>query len=204
MQRAADLRGPEAAELDSLVPGDTVLVSAEERSMHKLAARWLGPYLVVSAPEGQRVTLQHLSSKRVGDFELAMCKRFDLDLVREIDELLPLAAADHFEYVVAEVEQHRPLHRKTPNGRLRPKGDFEFLVRWEGLPLGEDNPSWEPWSNGSLRSCEPYLQYLQRPEVVEVLGASFGETNQRASEAQRVLPEVLEAVAVRTRKRRRS
>ena len=100
LQKAADLRGPEAAELDSLVPGDTVLVSAEERSTHKLAARWLGPYLVVSAPEGQRVTLQHLSSKRVGDFELAMCKCFDQELVGEVDELLPLASADHFEYVV--------------------------------------------------------------------------------------------------------
>ena len=202
LQQAANLRGPEAAEIDSLVPGDTVLVSAEERSTHKLAARWLGPYLVVNAPEGQRVTLQHLSSKRVGDFELAMCKRFDLGLVSEVDELLPLAAADHFEYVVAEVEQHRPSRRKLPNGRLRPKGDFEFLVRWEGLPLGEDNPSWEPWSNGSLRSCEAYVQYLQRPEVVGVLGASFGEATKESGGERRATLEGLDTVPVGTKRRR--
>ena len=203
LQKAANLRGPEAAELDSLVPGVAVLVSAEERSTHKLAARWLGPYLVVSAPEGQRVTLQHLASKRVGDFELAMCKRFDLGLVGEVDELLPLAAADHFEYVVAEVEQHRPLRRKLPNGRPRPKGDFEFLVRWEGLPLGEDNPSWEPWSNGSLRSCEPYLQYLRRPEVVELLGSNFVEAGQKEAGAQQVSQGAPAVEAPKAGKRRR-
>ena len=112
------------------------------------------------------------------------------------------AAADHFEYVVAEVEQHRPSRRKLPNGRLRPKGDFEFLVRWEGLPLGEDNPSWEPWSNGSLRSCEAYVQYLQRPEVVGVLGASFGEATRESGGERRATLEGLDTVPVGTKRRR--
>jgi hypothetical protein len=173
VQKLADMQGPEAADLSSLTPGDTVLVSAEERPVHKLGARWLGPYLVVSEPVGQRVTLQHLSSKRVDDFALGMCKRCDMSLLSQVDDWLPLAAADHFEYLVSSIEQHRPAQRRLANGRLRPKSDFEFLVRWEGLPVGDDNPTWEPWSNASLRSTDAFAAYLSKPEVAVALGADF-------------------------------
>jgi hypothetical protein len=173
LQRLSDLQGPEAADLASLMPGDTVLVSSDERPVHKLGARWLGPYLVVSEPVGQRVTLQHLSSKKVSEFALNMCKRCDMSLMSDVDDWLPLAAADHFEYLVESIEQHRPAQRRLPNGRLRPKSDFEFLVRWEGLPISEDNPSWEPWSNVSLRTTDAFAAYLSRPEVGAALGADF-------------------------------
>ena len=102
-----------------------------------------------------------------------MLKRCDLSLISDVNDWLPLAAADHFEYLVQSVEQHRPARRRLPSGKLRPKSDFDFLVRWEGLPDGEDNPSWEPWSNTSLRSCDAYLEYLQRSEVKDALGADF-------------------------------
>jgi hypothetical protein len=47
-------------------------------------------------------------------------------------------------------------------------------VLWAGLPLEEgENPSWESWSNTSLRSCEAYRNYCQSPEVVAKLGADF-------------------------------
>jgi hypothetical protein len=91
----------------------------------------------------------------------------------DIDDWLPLAAADHFEYLVEAVEQHRPAQRRLPNGRLRPKSDFEFLVRWEGLPIDDENPSWEPWSNASLRSTDAFSAYLSKPEVIAALGADF-------------------------------
>ena len=192
LQRLSDLQGPEAADLASLMPGDTVLVSSDERPVHKLGARWLGPYLVVSEPVGQRVTLQHLSSKKVSEFALNMCKRCDMSLMSDVDDWLPLAAADHFEYLVESIEQHRPAQRRLPNGRLRPKSDFEFLVRWEGLPISEDNPSWEPWSNVSLRTTDAFAAYLSRPEVGAALGADFAG------------PKVAdEAPAENTRKRRR-
>jgi hypothetical protein len=97
LQRLAKLQGPEAAEVDSLQPGDAVLVSVEERSAHKLGARWRGPYLVVDAPEGQTVTLQHLASRKVGNFQLSMLKRCNLDLLTEVNDWLPLAAQDNFE-----------------------------------------------------------------------------------------------------------
>ena len=172
LQKLADLH-PEAAEVDSLQPGDAVLVSVEERSAHKLSARWRGPYLVVDAPEGQRVTLQHLASRRVGAFDLKMCKRCNLDLMSDVNDWLPLAAQDNFEYVVSEVCDHRPAERSVSGKRKRPKSDFEFLVRWADLPVGDDNPTWEPWANQSLRESEPYKTYLQRPEVISKLGADF-------------------------------
>ena len=173
LQRLADLQGAEASEVNSLIPGDAVLVSVEERSGHKLGARWRGPYLVVDAPEGQTVLLQHLASRRVGKFELHMLKRCDLSLMSDVNEWLPLAAQDNFEYVVSEVIAHRPEQRAVPGRRRRPKSDFEFQVRWADLPEGADNPSWEPWTNLSLRESAPYEAYLQRPEVVAVLGHDF-------------------------------
>jgi hypothetical protein len=172
LARLAELQGPEAAEVDSLQPGDAVLVSVEERSAHKLAARWRGPYLVVEAPEGQSVLLQHLSSRAVGKFALTMCKRCNLELLSDVDSWLPLAAQDNFEYVIGDVVAHRP-ERRLPGKRRQPKSDFEFLVRWADLPEGEDNPSWEPWDNQSLRESAPYAAYLSRPEVREALGADF-------------------------------
>ena len=173
LQRLADLQGAEAAEVNSLVPGDAVLVSVEERSGHKLGARWRGPYLVVESPEGQTVLLQHLASRRVGKFELPMLKRCDLSLMANVDDWLPLAAQDNFEYKVAEVIDHRPKQRGASKGRKMPKKDFEFLVRWADLPEDELNPSWEPWSNSSLRSCEAFEQYCAKPEVISLLGPDF-------------------------------
>jgi transposase InsO family protein len=173
LDRLAELQGPEAAEVDALQPGDAVLVSVEERGTHKLGARWHGPYLVVEAPVGQKVLLQHLSCRRLGTFQLAMCKRCDLSLMSDVDDWLPLAAQDNFEYVIKEVVAHRPATRAQSGRKKRPKSDFEFQVLWADLPEGEDNPTWEPWANQSLRESEPYKTYLQRPEVVSKLGADF-------------------------------
>jgi transposase InsO family protein len=173
LDRLAELQGSEAAEVDSLQPGDAVLVSVEERSAHKLGARWMGPYLVVSEPVGQKVILQHLSSRRVSEFALNMCKRCDMSLMSDVDDWLPLAAQDNFEYVMKEVVAHRPATRAQPGRKKRPKSDFEFLVRWADLPEGDENPTWEPWQNQSLRESEPYAAYLSRPEVSAALGADF-------------------------------
>jgi hypothetical protein len=173
LQRLVELQGPEAAEVDSLQPGDAVLVSVEERSAHKLGARWRGPYLVVDAPQGQTVTLQHLASRRVGSFQLSMLKCCNLDLMTEVNDWLPLAAQDNFEYVVAEVQAHRPATRAQAGRRKRPKSDFEFLVFWAELPEGDENPTWEPWSNQSLRESAPYAKYLARSDVVAALGGDF-------------------------------
>ena len=176
LQRLSNLQGPEAAEVDSLQPGDAVLVSVEERGAHKLGARWRGPYLVVNAPEGQTVLLQHLASKRVGEFQLSMLKRCNLDLMTDVNDWLPLAAQDNFEYVVEAVISHRPATRSAGR-KKRPKSDFEFLVRWAGLLEGDENPTWEPWQNQSLRESAPFAAYLAQPSVVAALGRDFFDSS---------------------------
>ena len=60
-----------------------------------------------------------------------------------------------------------------PGRRKLPKSNFEFLVRWAELPEGDENPTWEPWANQSLRESAPYAAYLSRPEVAAALGADF-------------------------------
>jgi hypothetical protein len=171
------LTNPNGDDLDALVPGDTVLVRMKERKHDKLQAPWAGPYLVVCRQEVDaghpKLCLQHIATKDVGYFALSDVKRCNLDQYASVEAVLPVAALDNFEYSVAEVLDHRPKERRTGKGRRAPKKDFEFLVRWADLPEGEDNPSWEPWSNSSLRSCGAYETYCAKPEVVAQLGADF-------------------------------
>ena len=156
---------------------DFVLLKLTDRPQQKSQPRWLGPYLVVSFPDNDparlKVTLQHLSTKVVGDFHVNMLKRCDMSLMQQIDDAIPFAAKDSFEYEVEEIMQHAPAGpRKTASG-LRNKNEYEFRVLWKDIPLGADNPSWEPWTNDSIRSCERYLAYVQRPDVIAALGANF-------------------------------
>jgi hypothetical protein len=164
-------------DMDALMPGDTVLVRVTERKHDKLQAPWAGPYLVLDREEVDaghpKLLLQHVAFKTVGYFALSDLKRCNLDQYASVEAVLPVAALDNFEYSVAEVLDHRPKERRTSKGRRAPKKDFEFLVRWADLPEGEDNPSWEPWSNSSLRSCGAYETYCAKPEVVAQLGADF-------------------------------
>jgi hypothetical protein len=164
-------------DLDALVPGDTVLVRMKERKHDKLQAPWAGPYLVVDRDEVDaghpKLCLQHIATKAVGYFPLCDLKRCNLDQYANVEAVLPVAALDNFEYKVEEVIDHRPKHRSNSKGKKTPKKDFEFLVRWADLPVDEENPSWEPWSNSSLRSCEAYEAYCSKPEVMAQLGADF-------------------------------
>ena len=164
-------------DMDALMPGDTVLVRVTERKHDKLQAPWAGPYLVLDREEVDaghpKLLLQHVAFKTVGYFALSDLKRCNLDQYASVEAVLPVAALDNFEYKVAEVIDHRPKQRGTSKGRKMPKKDFEFLVRWADLPEDELNPSWEPWSNSSLRSCEAFEQYCAKPEVISQLGPDF-------------------------------
>ncbi len=164
-------------DLEALVPGDTVLVRVTERKHDKLQAPWAGPYLIIHREEVDaghpKLCLQHISSKVIGYFPLCDLKRCNLDQYENIEAVLPVAALDNFEYKVEEIIDHRPKQRGTLKGRKMPKKDFEFLVRWADLPEDESNPSWEPWSNSSLRSCEAFQQYCAKQEVISLLGPDF-------------------------------
>ena len=183
------LTSADGDDLDALVPGDTVLVRMKERKHDKLQAPWAGPYLVVYRDEVDaghpKLCLQHIATKAVGYFPLCDLKRCNLDQYANVEAVLPVAALDNFEYSVAEVVDHRPKQRRTGRGRKLPKKDFEFLVRWADLPEDESNPSWEPWTNTSLRTCAPFEQYCSRPDVVAQLGADFCVAEAGEGEAQR-------------------
>jgi hypothetical protein len=178
-------------DMSALMPGDTVLVRVAERKHDKLQAPWAGPYLVLDRAEVDaghpKLLLQHVAFKTVGYFPLSDLKRCNLDQYASVEAVLPAAALDNFEYRVDEVLAHRPRSRTLSKGKKLPKKDFEFLVRWADLPEDEENPSWEPWSNSSLRSCEAYEKYCARLEVIEQLGADFyaAETAEAASQQQR-------------------
>lgn len=170
-----------------------MLLRMRERRHDKLQAPWAGPYLVVDHAESDaghpKVCLQHLASKKIGDFPLSDLKRCNLDQYADVEAALPFAAMDNFEYKVSEVLTHRPAVRQGSKGKRLPKSSFEFLVRWADLPEDEENPSWEPWSNASLRACEAYRLYCKKDEVIDQLGSDFyvdeADEGERATKGKR-------------------
>ena len=90
-------------------------------------------------------------------------------------EAVPYAAMDSWEWEVEKVTAHFPTGpRKVKGKRMRPKKEYEFEVWWKGCPPGDDNPTIESWErNVSLRTCQPLLDYLAKPEVRAELGDDF-------------------------------
>jgi hypothetical protein len=174
MQKLAELSQSQAGR--KLEVGDCALLKLAERPHGKIQAPWAGLFLVVSFPdhdaESQLVRCQHLSNKKVSLLHLNMLKFCDMSLMDKIEDAIPYAAKDSFEYEI-EVLSHRPTGPRKVNGKLRPKSDYEFQCRWKDLELSDENPSWEPWSNSSLRSCEAYELYVSDPAFIQQCGANF-------------------------------
>jgi transposase InsO family protein len=156
---------------------DFVLVKLTDRPQQKAQPRWSGPYLVIEFPDNDptrpKVKLQHLATKVVGDFHTNMLKFCDMSLISQVEDAIPYAAKDSFEYEIEDVMQHLPAGPRRTAAGLRNKNDYEFKILWKDLPLGPDNPSWEPWSNESMRLCKPYQDYITRPDVIAALGSKF-------------------------------
>ncbi len=189
LQKLVDAH-PGSDDVSRLDAGDTVLLCMNGRKHNKLSAPWAGPYVVldrVSGDEGTNVLLvQHLATKIVTRVHARDLKACSLEHFSTIDDALPLAALDSFEYAVERILSHRPAGRRKLSGkRARPKSDYEFEVLWANLPLENgENPSWESWSNVSLRSCEAYKLYCLSPEVTAELGADFYAGEADADNAQ--------------------
>jgi len=160
-----------------LLVGDFVLLKMIERPHGKIQAPWAGPYLVVdfpnNDPNSSTVTLQHISSKAVGVYHTNMLKYCDMSLMTNVDDALPYAAKDNFEYEIDTILEHKPAGPRRQGGVLQPKHSYEFRCLWKDLPLDEDNPSWEPWANESMRTCEAYQHYVKQPHIVAELGLNF-------------------------------
>jgi hypothetical protein len=179
LQKLAELnsKNREQSNLRSIQVHDFVLLKLAERPQKKDQPRWAGPYLVIAFPDNDQtrpmVTLQHLSSKVVGDFHLNMLKFCDMSLMKQVEDAIPYAAKDNFEYEIEAIMSHLPLGPRRTSAGLRNKSDYEFKCLWKDLPLGEDNPSWEPWTNDSMRQCEAYLEYTKQQHIIDQLGEKF-------------------------------
>jgi transposase InsO family protein len=156
---------------------DFVLVKLTDRPQQKAQPRWSGPYLVISFPNNDPTrpiaTLQHLSTKVVGEFHVNMLKFCDMSLMKQVEDAIPYATKDCFEYEIEEVIQHKPQGPRRTSAGMRNKSDYEFKILWKDIPLGLDNPSWEPWTNESMRNCQAYQEYIRRPDVAATLGDKF-------------------------------
>ena len=102
-----------------------------------------------------------------------MLKFCDMTAFHSIEEAIPYAAKDSFEYEVAEVLEHRPTGARKTAGKNTPKSEYEFCCLWKDLIEDDQNPSWEPWTNTSLRECDAFKDYLLKPSVIRDLGANF-------------------------------
>jgi hypothetical protein len=178
LSKLAMLHDMQAEDLDPLQPGDFVLVDMRERPHTKISSPWSGPWQVIEEREDNEtthpmMTLQHIANKKIERFHTSMCKRCNMDLFEKLEDAIEYAAADNFEYVIEDILSHRPRGKR---GRQR-RDKYEFQVLWSGIELGEDNPSWEPYANESLRASEPFGRYCRREDVQEELGRDFITSN---------------------------
>ena len=129
------------------------------------------------------MTLQHIASKKIERFNANMCKRCDMDLFEKLEEAISYAAMDNFEYEIEAILDHAPRGER----KRKRRDTYEFQVLWRGLERSEDNPSWEPYANESLRASEPFAAYCRRSEVQAELGRDFlpAEANDAESERKR-------------------
>jgi hypothetical protein len=163
----------QAPDLDPILPGEFVLVNMKERPHSKINSPWSGPWQVIETtdndPAHPIIVLQHVANKKIDRFNASMCKRCNLDLFESLEAAIPIAATDNFEYEIEAILDHRPRGER----KRRRKDAYEFQVLWRGLERNEDNPSWEPWSNESLRASEPMQRYCERSDVRAELGKDF-------------------------------
>jgi hypothetical protein len=92
-----------------------------------------------------------------------------MDLFETLDAAIPYAAMDNFEYEIEAILDHEPKGER----KRRRKDSYTFQVLWRGIDRSEENPSWEPWANESLRASEPFQLYCRRADVRADLGDNF-------------------------------
>jgi len=175
ISKLAALHDMTAADMSSpLQPGEFALVDMRERPHTKIMSPWSGPWQVIEEKEDNEAThpmlvLQHIATKKIDRFHSSMCKRCNMDLFKSLDAALPYAARDNFEYEIEAILDHEPKGER----KRRRKDTYHFQVLWRGIDRSEDNPSWEPWANESLRASEPFRAYCSRSDVQAELGRDF-------------------------------
>jgi len=149
------------------------------RPKGKLQSRYSGPWLVLDPrpdPSHSIVRVAHLATKAVEEFHMQELQRCNMSHFREAEQALPWAAKDEWTYLVDSIQDHRPHgQRRLTSGRLRPKEQYEFFVKYKLIPLsveeGCENPSWQPWRFVSHLTA--LRDYCARPDVAAALGGNF-------------------------------
>jgi hypothetical protein len=122
------------------------------RPKGKLQSRFSGPYLVIERPPENSfdsvVTCYHLGSKQVVNLHMGELVTIEISQLK-MEEAEASALKDEWTYRVTAIEDFRPRGPRRVQGKLRPKEDYAFLVRYD-LPESkeeeEENPAWQPYS----------------------------------------------------------
>lgn len=183
LEKLAALNAMAADDISPLVPGDFVLVDMRERPHRKINSPWSGPWQVIEKEDNDdshpMMILQHIATKKIDKFNASMCKLCNLDMYEQVEDAIQLAASDNFEYEIEAILDHRPRGER----KRKSKDTYEFQVLWRGIERSEDNPSWEPYGNESLRASEPFAQYCRREDIQRELGRDFVPSNTAPEQA---------------------
>jgi hypothetical protein len=130
---------------------DWVLVKPHKSfPLHKLAPRWLGPFRVLEAVDGDEVVKVFDTLKRkVRSFFRRDLELFDTTFLSDVEGLKSVAEKDGFEFPVDSICGHAltgaggvgadPVQLPSSFVRgSRPKRLLQFLVRWTGY----EEPTW--------------------------------------------------------------
>ena len=92
----------------------------------------------------------------------------------KMEEAEASALKDEWTYRVTAIEDFKPRGPRRVQGKLRPKEDYAFLVRYD-LPESkeeeEENPAWQPYSH--VRHTSALKEFCAKPEILRQLGGTF-------------------------------
>jgi hypothetical protein len=137
--------------------------------MHKLAPRWLGPFMIHECSEASEVVVVRDTLKdKLRKFFKRQLELFDVSLLADHEGLTTVAETDGFEFPVESICGHALIETggvgaapvqlpSTFRRGPRPKKQFQFLVKWTGF----DEPSWVDYKTASrLVQFPGYVSFL--------------------------------------------
>ena len=145
-----DYKGVEPTEFEV---GAYVLLSYIARAPSKLAARWAGPYRIVSR-RANSAELEDLTGGPSKTVDVSRLKHF---IVAPGVDVKAVAAADLGEAQVEAILAHR--------GSARKRTSLEFQVQWS-----DGDVTWEPWDRvKKLSAIDEYIRAYPGPELKSLL-----------------------------------